>query len=415
MPATYIFFLREDRSNKRGLCPIVLKITQDRKRKYSSTGIRIKPKDWNDNRQEVRKGHPNYNKLNQELDIIRENAAQAYRELNREKRASAEAIKKRMEYSSKDDFFNLADEYLEGIRDQFYTWKQSRVAVNKVKGYYNSAELPINLIDANFLTGLVEYMRTKLGNKASTIRKNIGAIRNILDIAVRQHLIPENPTESSHFQLPKKTSTSRKAKLSYRKIQEIENLNLEEGSNLWHSRNVFILSFYFCGIRFGDLAMLTWGNVRDGRLKYVMGKTGNEVDFKIPDGAYRYLDLYDNCGKEPSEYILPFLRSLTDEQRKSPSVTRKKVNMWNVVINGERNDENKKLTGLKKIASLVGVNEILSMHVARHSFAQYVVEEKNIPVYRLMVLLGHQNVKTTMEYLKTISVKAADETIDEIF
>lgn len=414
MPATFIFYLREDRPDKRGLCPVMLKITQDRKRKYLSSGIRLDPKDWNHDKQLVRRSHPNYNKLNQELDIIRETASQAYRELNRDNRASAESIKKRIEYSSKDNFFTLAKEYLDSIKkDQYYTWKQSRVAVNKIKDFHGSDDLPVNLIGLNFLNDLMDYMQRKLKNKSSTVRKNMGAISNILDIAVRQYLIPENPMGLNEFSLPKQNGKIKKAKIPYKKIKQIEALNLEEGSNLWHSRNTFILAFYFCGIRFGDLAMLTWGNVRNGRMRYTMGKTGQEIDIKIPEGANYYLELYSEDENKDDEYILPFLKDLSDEERKDSAYIRKRVNMWNVFVNGQ--EKKKKATGLKKIANMVDINEVLSMHVARHSFAQYVVEEKNIPVYRLMVLLGHQNIRTTMEYLKTISVKAADETMDEIF
>ena len=274
MPATFHFYIRENRENKRGLCPIYLRITHNRKLKYVNTGIQIPVNDWNPEREIVRRSHKNYKKLNQDLDIIREDASQAYRELNREKRASADAIKKRLEYAAKDNFFTLANEYLDDLNNsgQFWTHKQTKVAIEKIRDFHGSDHLPIGLIDADFLTKFQNWMRKK--NKPSTILKNFGCIKNILNLAVRAHLIPVHPMESGNFSLVKCNPANSKTKLSSEQLQLIEDLELPERSNIWHTRNAFLLAFYFCGIRFGDVASIRWDNVKDGRLEYKMNKTG---------------------------------------------------------------------------------------------------------------------------------------------
>lgn len=410
MPATFHFYLRENRPDKRGTCPVYLRITYNRKLKYLNTGIKLSPSDWNPDKEQVRRSHRTYNKLNQELDIIRENASSAYRELNREKRASADAIKKRLEYASKDNFFTLADEYLKEIeRESFWTHKQTKVAVEKLKSFHGSEHLPVNLIDGDFLSRFQSHL--KKVNKASTIIKNLGCIKNILDIAVRQHLIPVNPIETDEFKLVKNGHSGSKTKLALQQIQAIENLDLEPGSNLWHARNAFILSFYFCGMRFGDVAELQWSNIKNGRLEYDMNKTGNPVNLPIKSGAKKILDAYE--GSDNNGYVFPFLADLTAEQQKDPGTIRKRISSWNALINGQ--DSDGKTTGLKAIAKKVNIDEGLSMHVARHSFAQYAVNEKEIPPYKIMMLLGHKSVKTTMQYLKSLDLKTVDTVMDEIF
>ena len=411
MPATFHFYLREERPNKRGLCPVYLRITHNRKLKYLNTGIKLSPSDWNPDKEQVRRSHRTYNKLNQELDIIRENASSAYRELNREKRASADAIKKRLEYASKDNFFTLADEYLETLDSagKFWNWKQTKVAIQKIRDYHKSDHLPVNLIDADFLTKFQGYLLKK--NKPSTILKNFGNIKNVLNLAVRKHLLPANPMNSDDFTLVKNKAGDSKTKLSLKQIEAIENMKLKPGSNLWHARNAFILSFYFCGMRFGDVAELRWDNVKNGRLEYDMNKTGTSISIPIKDGARKILDAYkeyDNNG-----YVFPFLSDLSDKEQENPRLVRKRISSWNAVVNGQ--DSDGKTTGLKAIAKKANIDEDISMHVARHSFAQYGVNDKEIPPYKMMMLLGHKSVKTTMQYLKSLDLKTVDNVMDEIF
>ncbi|MEX0906240.1 MAG: tyrosine-type recombinase/integrase [Balneolaceae bacterium] len=408
MPATFHFLLRTDQPNKQGLCSLYLRITHNRRMKYVNTGVKLDPDDWNPDKERVRKSHRTYTKVNDELEIIMSNAHHARRKLAEQKKENADAIKKLLEASSKDDFFELAEDYLDELKraKQYHTRKQSKVAVDKVKHFHKSNHLPINLIDEEYLNKLVKFMQGPVyENKPSTIHKNMGAISGVLDLAVERRLLPFNPAKSDSFSLPKKNGTIMKAKLDFSQVQDMENMNLDPGSNMWNARNAFVLAFYFCGIRFGDLAMLRWENVKNDRLRYVMSKTGIEIDVKVPDGAKRYLECYHSPGKSDSDYIFPFLTALTKEQQKDPEYIRKRIATNNTIVND----------CLKVIARELDINENLSMHVARHTFAQYAIEVKNVPTYRMMILLGHQNIKTTMQYLKTINVKVADETMDQIF
>jgi len=426
MPATFHFYLRTDQPDKNGECKIYLRITHNRKMKYVSTGIKVKPDkpnkpgsgNWNPdtkNERWVRKSHRNYAALNRELKTIKDNAEAARGELVRQKRVSSDSIRKLLEYNSKDNFFEIAEEYQQEIKEQsFYTWKQNKVAIEKVKKFHGSDHLPLNHIDRVFLTKLVNFMQSSpYNNKASTIHKNFGAIKAVLDRAVLHKPLPVNPMNDMAFKLPKKNGSTSKTKLTNKQIKAIEGLKLEPGSKEWHARNAFILSYYFCGIRVGDLCMLTWKNVKNDRLNYVMGKTGNEINVKIPNGAKPYLEAYRSKDSKESDYIFPFLSDLTPKERKNSEAVKSKISSWNAMINGKKSGDN--LTGLKKVAELAEINEPVSMHVARHSFAQYAVEAKGVPTYRLMILLGHQNIKTTMQYLKTINVTVADDTIDAIF
>lgn len=410
MPATFHFYLRKDKPNKQGLCPIYLRITHNRKMKYVNTGIKIKSSDWSQDKERVRRSHRTYNKLNEDLENALVDAQQVYRELNHIKRVSADGIKIRLQSNSKDNFFTLSDEYLEILESdkRYYTKKQAKVAIAKLKRFHGSEHLPLNLIDGEFLSKFQIYIKNgdgkkNKGNTGSTIHKNFEAIRAILDIAVGRHLIKENPARNG-FVMVRKNKKEHKTKLSHDQIQRITDLELEVGTNMWHSRNIFILAFYFCGIRFGDAAMLCWKNVKNGRLRYEMGKTGIVINVEIPKAAEPFLTHYDHKGKSMNDFIFPFLSDLNKEHRQDPAMLRKRIGTWNAIVNDK----------LKEVAKQAEIDEKISMHVARHSFAQYGIM-KGVSVYKMMMLLGHQNIKTTQEYLKTIDVKVVDDTMNEIF
>jgi site-specific recombinase XerD len=156
-------------------------------------------------------------------------------------------------------------------------------------------------------------------------------------------------------------------------------------------------------MRFGDLAMLRWENIEGGQLNYVMGKTGNEVKVNIRRHAQRFLDYYRTGEDSSNSFILPFLEGF-EGKGISSSALRRKASTWNAVANKH----------LKTIQAMIGIDDNLSMHVSRHSFAQYGVN-KGLSKYKMQMLLGHASVKTTEQYLKMIDVTAVNEAMDMIF
>lgn len=403
MPSTFILELREDRPNKRGECPVRLKITCNKKRKYYNTGFWIESKQWNKDKEKVRGNHPNYHKLNDGLDQILETAKEAARTLRLDNRESAQAIKDRLVGASNDNFFTLAEEHVEELRvnKQFYQRKQTKATIKKLKEFNRSESLLFTEINSDYLTRFQQFMKKK-GNQGSTIRKNLGDIRRIIDIAYKRRLIFHDPFKE--FEPIAIQKPAYKPKLTLEEIKAMEELDLEKGSNIWDARNCFILSFYFCGMRFGDLCTLTWRNVEGETLEYQMSKTGNNINIHIPDGAYPVLDRYKLEKKDLDEYVLPFCKRLEKEDRKDSMKVKQVVSSWNANIN----------SCLKEVAKKASITKSISMHVARHSFAQFMAS-KEVSKYDMMILLGHTSIKTTENYLDTINVKVGQDTIRRIF
>jgi len=230
----------------------------------------------------------------------------------------------------------------------------------------------------------------------------MGDIRRIIKIAKKKHLIFNDPFDG--FDAVAVLKPKYKPKLTYQQIKEIEKLNLTRNTVIWHARNAFILSFYFCGMRFGDLAALRWENVSNGNLEYQMSKTRNNIHIEIQEGARKILNLYDTPDKDPTDFVLPFCNKLSESERKKPNELKRTISSWNANINDS----------LKDVAKAAKISTNVSMHVARHSFAQHIAN-RGFSKYDMMQLLGHTSIKTTENYLDTINVEVKNETIRKAF
>jgi site-specific recombinase XerD len=444
MPATFKYIIRENRTNQNGTCVIYLRITCNRKLKYHNTGSRIEPKYFRDDPSPgywIKKSHPNYQTINEDLELILEDAKGAARQLRREDKESAENIKARLVGATKDDFFAFGYDHVDQLEDdnQFWLRKQTKATLSKLAEFNGSENLSFTEVNTSFLEKFQKWMHKEKGNKGSTIRKNMGDMKRLLKLARKQHLIYREPFEDfEHIEI---NDPGFKTKLSYDQIQKIEALDYPKGSTVWHARNVFILSFYFCGMRFGDLATLRWENVKDGTLNYRMGKTNTEIKVNIRKQAQRFLlyympnigqylmfspwepekdfnlktptvdvdDLFQSVITEhakarPKGFIFPFCDGLSKRERNNPNKLRKKIGSANANLNQYLDD----------ITEDADINEDVSMHSARHSFAQHGVS-KGLSKYKMQMLLGHSSVKTTEKYLKKIDVDVINESMDIIF
>lgn len=55
---------------------------------------------------------------------------------------------------------------------------------------------------------------------------------------------------------------------------------------------------------------------------------------------------------------------------------------------------------LKEIAVICDVNRVLKTHLARHTFADIMLNECNVPIEDVSKMLGHKNIRTTMRYCR---------------
>jgi len=185
-------------------------------------------------------------------------------------------------------------------------------------------------------------------------------------------------------------------------------------------RNFFIFSFWTGGIRFTDLALLRWKNVRDGRLKYTMGKNGKDKDVLLLPQAKQILTHYRStldAKYEGMEEDLPpqaiakmklreFIFPIVDSEYRDAKLLEQKRK---AATGNTRTNK-----ALKQIATKAGVQTNVTFHISRHSFARWadnsaVMERKDI-----QRMLAHSKMETTERYLSSISEYNVDEKMQKL-
>lgn len=62
--------LRTAQESQTGNCPLYIRLIKDRKAKFLTTGQKLKPSEWDEAKQKVKKNHPNSARLNAYLSQV---------------------------------------------------------------------------------------------------------------------------------------------------------------------------------------------------------------------------------------------------------------------------------------------------------------------------------------------------------
>ncbi len=170
-------------------------------------------------------------------------------------------------------------------------------------------------------------------------------------------------------------------------LKKIRRLELSCMPNLDYARDMFLMSFYFRGMSFVDMAFLRKTDLRDGYLVYCRRKTRQQIVIEWTEEMQAILDKYP---ENRSCYLLPIIRDHAVNER-----------------NIYRNANSKINRNLKIIASMVGVSVPLTLYVARHSWAS-AAKVKGIPISVISEGMGHDSEMTTRIYLASLDKSVID-------
>lgn len=386
-----------------------LRITQNRKSRYVSTGVFIHPQKWNPEREKVRKSHRKHKSLNTILEKVKDDAVDVQAELTMHGSDSAKAIRERLKTEQSGDFFDLAESLLKDleIQKKYHPVKRLKVLIKKVKSFNGGRDLPLKHISTDWLDKFESYLRIKYGNGDNTISKDFEPLHKIIRMGLKEHLIPRDPFMG--FEGAKRKRSKSKTKLDVIQIMAIEDLELDQHSWLAHSRDAFLFSFYSAGIRFGDICCLRWSDINNDRLSYQMNKNEKGFSMNLNKSQKDILSRYKGLDEY---YIFPFLNS---HKKYDPMELRQAISSKNAIVNKT----------LKEIAKIINKKiedeelsipkiDHISFHVSRHSYAQYAVES-GLNVYEVMHTLRHSKIETTQKYLKSLNEELADKAMSKLF
>lgn len=168
-----------------------------------------------------------------------------------------------------------------------------------------------------------------------------------------------------------------------------------------HCRNLWLYSFYFAGMRVGDVLRSRWNHFQDGRFQYGMNKNGKVDSLKILPKVEAILQQYESFRQNADDFVFPELKRLNGNQ--DPYAIGRTIASRTSAID-------KCLRTY--VANAAGITTKLTMHIARHTFAT--LSGTKIDIRLLQKLYRHTSITTTIGYQSNFIHDDVDDALEAV-
>jgi site-specific recombinase XerD len=392
--ATINFYLdKPDRKNKR---PIILTYLLNGKKTRFYTKLKTSDKDWNKEKQKVKKNGEGESEINFQLaEFIR-----IIEKTERDARLgngilSLEYIKSKLfestgESNNDNGFFSIYEEYINSSKTtkREATVKAYRSTLEKLKIFesYTKSPLSFNSIDNSFYIQFTKFLLEKNNLVNNSIGKHIKVLKSFMTYATDLGF-------NNNYAFKKYKILKEDADIIY--LKESELFKIYNFPNfpirLETVKDVFCLGC-FTGLRFSDLAELKETNIKEDYIELKTIKTRASLRIPLNKYAKEILKKYDN---------------------KAPRVlTNQKMNEYLKEI-GQLAEINEQIVltqykGAEKLEKKEPKYNFISSHTARRTFVTLSLEKGMRPEV-VMSITGHKDYKTFNKYIKlTDNVKHSE-------
>ena len=263
--------------------------------------------------------------------------------------------------------FSFFDQVIKKIEKSDFdsgTIRLYRNCIDQLKNYRNNKDIDLSEIDYKFIEGFEMHLRG-LKQKTNTRANYLKKFNRVLNDARKEGILLRNPFDNYKINLEKGNRTF----LTQEELQKFATL-YKEGNLDKSFKNVleaFIFSCY-TGLRHGDVKSIKYSQIRNNIIdKKLDKKTGNGYKRLIVPLSAPARAMIDT-NNTSDDLVFPNLISST---KCSPI--------------------------LKAIALSLGINKVVTFHVARHSFATISLG-LGIDLKKVSELLGHDSIRTTEIY-----------------
>jgi len=385
---TAIVLDRKGRAKEGKEAMLDIRITSNRRHVYLSTGIKVRKSEWVAgqvvNRLDAKS-------LNERLAIIYEKVGRAVNEaIAADRQIDVAAIRKRVwaeveVQSGKPVLLDWIHKQIplldidEGTRKHYYPlenrleeWGQMRtwddVTTEKLyefDAWLHSLRKPVS--EAARLAGVVPERLSNAG-----VYNYHKTLKALLNRARRMGKIATNPYELLRGQF-KRGDKENMEYLTEEEMTKIRTLSLERGSVLDIARDLFTFQM-FTGLAYSDAEAFDFKR------------------YKKVDGTWRYVGKRIKTGVPyVSELLPPAVEVLQKYGGTVPQVG-----------NADYNHR------LKEIQRLTGIATRLHSHLARHTFATWMLAN-GAKIENVARMLGHENIVTTQRYAKVLATSVHED------
>jgi hypothetical protein len=269
--------LRASKVRADGTAPVYLRVTANGKSAFTATGINVRPRDWNETRQEVRAWHDLAAAYNARLADLLNAARTAALDA-----PSAVAVKAALTGTA-GSMISYFERHVERTRTAGQHWQGQHFAVtlNHVRAALGTDVL-WSEVDRGAIERFERYLRVERKNQPNTVRNHLKRLRRVYREALRDGVIRPNDDPFTAYKAPKAAPVHRR-KLTLEQVRALAAAPAPEGSTAAVARDAFVFAFYAAGMRFSDVACVKASDLKDGRrLEYKMMKTGTVVSVTLP-------------------------------------------------------------------------------------------------------------------------------------
>lgn len=371
---------------------IVCLVTHRRIARQITTGYKVFPCEWDEERSEPIPVSDNsrtdiVNRITQKLrsDMERLSAIIERFESQSRNYSSDDVVEEFRRTGGENTFFIFMENAIERLRQLNHsgTAKNYSAALGSFKRFRNSEDIPIGSIDHILMEDYQAYLKSA-GLTPNSISFYMRILRAVYNRAVEQELtIDRNPFRTVFTGVEK----TRKRAISISDIKRIRDLDLSLKPNLEFARDLFLFLFLCRGMSFIDAAFLKKSDIRNGVLSYRRHKTGQSLHIKVIRQIEEIINRYSN---KDSPYLLPIITRPHCDERRQYETALRRINK-----------------SLKIITHMVKLPIPLTTYVSRHAWAS-IAKSKNIPVNVISDALGHDSIATTQIYLASIDTSTID-------
>lgn len=407
MASLYIYFdKRSARNDGRGQLKIAL--SHMRKTAYHSLGITISPKEWDAGKLLVT-GRPDKRVLNAELHDIYANYCKCLHAISSKRDISdllarevmglieKEAAKKEGAPADSGLVLPVYTDYISMCRKKS-TSQVYRSSLHNLTEYCGEDGIELlRFKDINvawlrkYQSWLLDYRRMEV-NGANVYLRNL---RTIFNFAVKSEL---TDARYPFRDIDMSTAEPDKKSIPYEKFLEWATKPMDDGRAFY--RDLFMLSFYLCGIRPVDLLNVRADQVEEGRLVYCPEKLNGRtrLSVKIEPEAWALIRKYKG-----QDYLINVMDSRADY--------RAFCKHWNTALKaigedvlGQKKGRNGQTYTTVKHKSII---PYISAYYARTCWATYAYNLLDISMDTISQALGHKSgLKVTNFYVKRDSTRA---------
>ena len=188
-----------------GTCPVAVRATTDRKSRYKTTGVRVRPRDWNPKRGEVRASHEIADALNAKLRAVLHEAEALALD-----RSSADAVKAALGGGgSLTGYFQRFIDDLE-TAGKHWEWKKYRVTLGKLRAALGKGDVSWGDLDPAALARFERHCRVTKKNAPNTVRKELTRLHRVVKQAVRDGEIRPADDPFLVYEWPKRAKVNRR-------------------------------------------------------------------------------------------------------------------------------------------------------------------------------------------------------------